>query len=116
VKIDPEKNLIYVVDTELGLKVIDIKKLGQPVLVAKYSDESTRYNNVFITEDRIYLNTNLGLTILDLKMSEISSSTILLTENGSNGEATKFSEVQIIIIGLVILSLNKKLGLNILRR
>ncbi|MHA2366177.1 MAG: LVIVD repeat-containing protein, partial [Candidatus Hodarchaeales archaeon] len=89
VKIDPETNLAFVIDTELGLKVVNVSNPMQPVLIAEFSDDSLRYNNVFYTEDRIYLDTNFGLTILDYKIKEKGLTTV------SNDTTTISSESSI---------------------
>jgi hypothetical protein len=70
VKVYSQKNLAFVVDTNYGLKILNIDDNIDPVIVAEYSDESTNYNNIFIDQDYLYLNTNNGLTILKLVINE----------------------------------------------
>jgi hypothetical protein len=108
VKVDYNRNFVYVVDTELGLKIIDIKDLTKPVLVAEYLDDSLRYNNVFISEDRVYLNTNHGLTILDLKIDETNSFSTSTTTDELDRKTTSFTGLQVILIGLMVIFLFKK--------
>jgi hypothetical protein len=65
--VDEERNYAYMIDFYNGLKVLNIKDLTNIDLITSFSDESPRYDSVFLQDNMIYLASGKGLTILKFK-------------------------------------------------
>ena len=86
IKIDPVRKLAFITDEDLGLKIFDIQNPLNPTFLQEYADDSIRYNNVFVKGNRIYLNTNNGLTILDL---QIKNKSLVMSETTTTSKSVK---------------------------
>lgn len=105
IKIDSTRKLAFITDQDLGLKIIDIQNPLNPILIQEYADDTTRYNNVFIKGDKIYLITNKGLAILGLEIRNKSST---ITETTENSKTVQNNELYNIFMCFMILYVIKR--------